>query len=534
MGRVRRAGAAFALLFVWVIPADAYQPVLHEYIPPDDREDVTFAATTSEGDLPAALDTKSGVVRAPPARTPNETDKAYQEPLSQRAPYRPDRDTRRPSAIHYDDPFVPSVAPFKRLRAFDMVSNDYALGVRDASLARVPGGGPAEPNEDEFYADLVVDFGSSPSVLIPSVGPGSRILRQHTTPSTPVELWRDGAENWYARSLSSQRGRVHLVLHIAAPRAAFGGELTMPSWSGLAPAAPLPPRPARGFARVKAALDLTRAMSPAETVRRLVGYFRAFVPSDDPPFGYDDIYVDLALSQKGVCRHRAFAFLVTALGLGIPARMVANEAHAWVEVRGETGWQRIDLGGAAAAIEEDTSEPGPAYAPPPDPFDWPGSAEKGSGRAVAMRARESAGMRRTTPGSSVSSSEPSGTDPADPSTPDDETADLERSAGDPSADDPRPAARIAVRAGEVRVHAGGPLSVGGTIEADGAGCAQARVDVSLRRRDTGHATAVGSLGTNERGAFEGNVFLPLAFPVGDYDVVVSTPGDARCGPGATE
>ena len=67
--------------------------------------------------------------------------------------------------------------------------------------------------------------------------------------------------------------------------------------------------------------------------------------------------------QKGVCRHRAFAFLVTALGLGIPARMVANEAHAWVEVRGETGWQRIDLGGAAAAIEEDVSEPAPAYAP---------------------------------------------------------------------------------------------------------------------------------------------------------------------------
>jgi hypothetical protein len=343
------AAIAFILLLAWVIPADAYDPVLHEFIPPDDREDVTFAATTADGDLPAALDTKSGMVRAPAARPPSEADKAYQEPHSQQAQYRPDRDTRRPSAIHYDDPFVPSVAPFKRLRAFDMVGNDYALGVRDATVTRVSEGGQSGPGEDEFYADLVVDFGSSTSVLVPSVGPGSRILRQHTTPPTPIEVWRDGAENWYARATSSQRGRVHLVLQIAAPRAAFGGELALPSWSGLAPVAPLPPRPARGFARFKAALDLTRAMSPTETVRRLVAYFRAFVPSDDPPFGYDDIYVDLALSQKGVCRHRAFAFLVTALGLGIPARMIANEAHAWVEVRGQTGWQRIDLGGAAAA-----------------------------------------------------------------------------------------------------------------------------------------------------------------------------------------
>jgi hypothetical protein len=30
------------------------------------------------------------------------------------------------------------------------------------------------------------------------------------------------------------------------------------------------------------------------------------------------------------------------------------------------------------------------------------------------------------------------------------------------------------------------------------------------------------------------VFLPVSFPVGEYDVIVSTPGDARCGAGATE
>ena len=88
-------------------------------------------------------------------------------------------------------------------------------------------------------------------------------------------------------------------------------------------------------------IGVSRAQAPREALRRLVSYFRAFAPSEDPPTGHDDVYLDLALSQKGVCRHRAFAFLVTALGLGLPARMVTNEAHAWVEVSDSRRWHRI-------------------------------------------------------------------------------------------------------------------------------------------------------------------------------------------------
>ena len=522
----------------WAIPADAYQPVLHEYIPPDDREDVSFAATTADGDLSAALDTPSGVVHAPDsARSPSGAEKAYREPLSQRSVYRPDRDTRRPSSIHYDDPFVPSVAPFKRLRAYDAVANDYTLGTRDTSLSRVPFGGAAQGDEDEFYADLVVDFEAGASVLIPSVAPGARVLRQHTTPPATVEIWRDSAENWYARAPLSLRGRVHLVLQIAAPRAAFGGHLSMPSWEGLAPVAPLPPRPARGFARVKAALGLSRALSPTDVLAKMVSYFRSFVPSDEPPFGYDDIYVDLALSQKGVCRHRAFAFLVTALGLGIPARMVTNEAHAWVEVRGETMWQRIDLGGAAAMIEEEGTGGGVAYNPPPDVFPWPGSAESGSGRAAAMRAQQStnaggvSGPGGSSNGSSSSAQLAAGS--GDSAAANRGPIDLERAPSASAEEDARSPSRIVVQDGEVRVHGGAELPVAGSIEAQGSACGQLRADVALRRRDTGRTTMVGSLITDARGALNGSVFLPVAFPVGDYDVIVSTAGDARCGAGSS-
>src|SRR4051812_12621750 len=109
------------------VRAGADGPVLHEFIPPDDGEDVALALTTAEGDLPAAMETRSGVVRAPDTqRQPNGRENAYHEPLAASSSvFRPDRDTRRPSMVRYDDPFSPSIAPYKRLRAFDLVGADY-------------------------------------------------------------------------------------------------------------------------------------------------------------------------------------------------------------------------------------------------------------------------------------------------------------------------------------------------------------------------------------------------------------------------
>jgi hypothetical protein len=518
-----------AMATSWAVPADAYEPVLHEFIPPDDGEDLSLATTTAEGDLPAAIDTRSGVVRAPETqRAPSSMESAYREPLLPNAPsaYRPDRDTRRPSMVRYDDPFSPSIAPYKRLRAYDAVGPDYTLRVHDPSLTRLPTGGAARVGEEEFYADLTVDFAAASTVLIPSVGPGARILAEHSTPSVPIEVLRDGADNWYAKAPASQRGRVHLVMQVAIARAAFGGELTMAPWSALAAPAPLPAAAARAFGKVRDELGLSRDISPAENVHKLVAYFRSFAPSEEPPKATDDIYLDLTLAKKGVCRHRAFGFLVTALGLGIPTRMVINEAHAWVEVQADRVWQRIDLGGAAGAIEEGaSSEARPSYDPPPDAFGWPPSAESGSGHEVALRGRQNASS--SAPFSSAATSSVEGTseqglgarstDRVDPSS--------------RASNDERAHARVVIRGADAQVHRGAPVHLVGTVESEGAGCGQVRVDVMLRGAST--STSIGSLVTNPEGAFDGNLFLPLSFPVGDYEVVASTPGDARCGPGGS-
>jgi hypothetical protein len=45
--------------------------------------------------------------------------------------------------------------------------------------------------------------------------------------------------------------------------------------------------------------------------------------------------------------------------------------------------------------------------------------------------------------------------------------------------------------------------------------------------------SIGSLSTNDQGRFDGAVIVPRDFAVGDYDLMVSTAGDTRCGPGRT-
>ena len=548
----RLASTLFAILLTLLlaVPAHAYDPVLHEFLPPDDGEDLAMSVTTAEGDLPAAIDTPSGVVRAPDTqRLATRGESAYREGFSPQMPsvFRPDRDTRRPNMVRYDDPFTPSVAPYKRLRAFDMVGLDYGLRVRDTALVRVPVGGEARVGEEEFYGDLALDFEAGITVPIPSVGPGARVLRLHTTPASPVEVWRDGADNWYAKMHGSSRGRVRLVMQLAIARAAFGGDFTMPSWENLRPVPPLPPMAARAFTKVEAALGLSRAISPTETVRRLVGYFRSFVPSEDPPSGHRDIYLDLALSQKGVCRHRAFAFLVTALGLGISARVVTNEAHAWVEVEADGTFRRIDLGGAAGAIDEGTADGRPAHRPPPDAFGWPNS-DSGSGSQAAERGRRASssgqpgapssgqgGAGQSSSGSGPSRAEPSrgAANDARPR----EAAEAPRAAAaDPTPErkgDDRPRPRVTLSGADVVARHGGGVRVTGRVDVDGSGCGDLRVDVHLRRLDTGHKTGVGALTTDASGVFDGNIVLPMSLSVGEYAVSVVTPGDARCGPGSS-
>jgi hypothetical protein len=495
---------------------------LHEYFEPDEQEDLSLGATTQAGTMSAALSTPAGVVRAPDARrAPTGRDRAYggsATPTSPDATYRIDRNTSQPGSVHYDDPFNPSVVPFKRLYAFDTVRDNFELGVRDPKLGRLEVGGTARPGEDQFYGDLVVDLGAGEPVRIPSVGAGARVLGYETYPRVELTLFRDGADNWFAQG--KERMRVRLTLQLSIDRAVFGGEFPDVDYRALPPPPALPPAVASAVETVLGRLGLGRTLRPRVALDVLVDHFRRFTASDELPHaaGAAELYQELALGQKGVCRHRAYAFVLTALGLGLSARFVRNEAHAWVEVHDGSRWRRIDLGGAAARFDVAAPLGAFEHAPPADPFRWPSGSE-----------RTQASVRRPSPpspapGDALIPVGPTGVGPT--GTPSAAPLPAEaRSERGPSSFFVHEAAPTVLR--------GGPLTLAGRVEAEGQGCAGLRVDVALRG-EVGRPIPLGSLATDPSGNFAGSVTVGPSLDVGDYRLVLSTPGNWACGPGRRE
>jgi len=523
-------------------PAGAYAPILHEHIPPDPQEDLALSISL-DGDMPAAMSTPSGLVRAPDPRKPVTRDDPTSSRDTQDTTFRPDRDTRRPDVLPYDDPFVPSTAPFKRLIAYDTVLADFSLAVADERL--VPMSTHAVPmadgSDEQFYANMVLDLVPGRKVRIPSVGPGARIVHARAgieAQEVPLRIARDGAENWFADS--DYAGRARLVMQLTVPRAVFGGEFADAPWEGLSAVAPLPRNVTASAADVSKKLGVSRAMRPREAVAKLVTYFRSFADSEDPPRGGRDIYTDLALSKKGVCRHRAFAFLVTARDLGIPTRMVVNEAHAWVEVHDTVLWRRIDLGGAGRTLGGQVQST-VAHDPPPDPFAWPPNSTRGEDLADRTRRQGAPGQAGgngsgsgsnnggATPGSSASpagsgsaGAKPIGSSSALP------TPQIEK----PGAEkDERPSSTVQLASVDADARRGAPLHVAGNVIADGEPCAHVPVEIVLRDARKGHLVPIGSIATDAKGAYSGALVIPAGVPLGDYDVFAQTAGDARCGKG---
>jgi len=94
-------------------------------------------------------------------------------------------------------------------------------------------------------------------------------------------------------------------------------------------------------------LGLGKERNIKKILDSLILYFSTFecgaIPDEKTQ---PDPYLAIALSKQGACRHRAFAFFVTANAIGIPTHFVGNDCHAFVEVFiPEKGWRRINLGG---------------------------------------------------------------------------------------------------------------------------------------------------------------------------------------------
>jgi hypothetical protein len=528
------------LVMSWVIAPGAHGQsavVLHEYIAPDPAEDLALGTLSPSGKMPAAIRTPSGLVSAPdPYREPQSSKEPTYGPAASRSPrFQIDGVTSDPGTLHYHEPFRPSIAPFKRLRAFDAVNEAFELVVRDANAHSVALDNSPEAGEDEFFGDITVNGGRN--VPVPSVAAGMRVLAADLEPAIPFQLALDSAENWYlvAPGLS---GKARLVMRLAASRSALSPVVTVSSYSQLASALPaVPAVVARAAVPVLEQIGISRVSSPTDAVRAMVAYFRGFTPSTDYlKFAAGrELYQNLALLKRGVCRHRAYAFVVTSLALGIPARMVHNEAHAWVEVFDGRSWHRIDLGGAAPSFHFDGEVPsGRPYRMPPDGYEWPAQA------APATQSRVDAAEQSAM--TEVPADEAPGSPSAQRAAPAKRESDVPQRPPADAMDAREPGLAESAQPGVVltplgdanvtfslksssTLHRGEPLVLEGEVKQSVRGC-PARVDFALRNGAL--VRALGSTLADERGHFSIQTNVPSDMRIGRYDVVATRSDPAAC------
>ncbi len=281
-------------------------------------------------------------------------------PPERRPMVRMDRETGAEAAVShtYHTVFTPSEFPYKRMSSLDWVTDDEVLTVFDQRREPVPvvGASQRRTDHDAFWGSIVLDLEPGKWIPMPSVAPDSRILEYRTDPPTEkgaLEFAHDSADNFFVRATarSAAGSRRRLVWLTDAPQRYFSGPI-LDARLDDEPRALLRPIPPRLKRTARSVLDaLSIRVSPHASLRSvldpLVAHFRAF-ETGALPQPSESNYRDLALARKGVCRHRAFAFTITAMAAGIPTRYVENELHVFVEVYlPKQGWRRINLGGAA-------------------------------------------------------------------------------------------------------------------------------------------------------------------------------------------
>ncbi len=450
--------------------------------------------------------------------------------------------------LHYEVTFDPSVVPFKRGLSRDVVRPDYGLAVGEGELepVEIPSGAVAVHGA-LFWGRVAVEFEPGQPVAIPTVAPTSRILAVETIPplGAPLQAWRDTADNLYVEADAEAHVELHYL--VEAPPTWFGRRalpkvpLTAGS-EGLARRLSPLPEPVRTDAlEVARRIGIDRThMRWDEALVALVAWFRSFeaAPLRRPAAG--SLYRAIALAQRGVCRHRAHAFTITARALGIAARYVDNEAHAFVEVwvppeAGPPGWLRVDLGGGAEGLAVHDGKDVVRYAAPePDPFPQPELWRASYSARASRQPAASAGA------SAVWGLPPMAHGPSWHAGSDLTPGDLpwQSLVGVTGA---IPGARTLVLTldpVEPKATRGGAVEVSGrVVDATGAGVANVPVVAVLAPPGHGPPPVGRPLGgalSSPSGHFSARVFLPPDIPPGPWRIVVVAPATATTNPAWAE
>jgi hypothetical protein len=453
----------------------------------------------------------------------------------------PDYRTNADGTLHYSEVFNPSVVPFKRMSALDDVARDYTLSVHDRGTHDLPVGGDLDPERDLFWGSMLIELQPGEDTPIPSVAPDMRFLSYEVAPLAQLTFSRDGADNYFVRADDPRaKGQFRLVFLVDAPARYFAPKVptgyTLAEVAAMGRAHKLPAPVARTAAEVLDQLGISQSMPLDQAVDALVHYFRGFQAGPNPESS-GDIYWDLFTSKTGVCRHRSFAFMVTANAAGIPTRYVTNEAHAFVEIwlPGQE-WARVDLGGAALELEVANAEDKEMYRPRDgDPFPKPNPYTEGRTNYSRLGGANVEGLTPQQiedantpldPSAEPIDRDPNGTDPVNLG---------------PGRSLPRPTTRSDVAAGKQAVlisvigadttaFRGESMRVTGTMAAGGSASRAAGLRVEIWLTPAGEngegARLVGETIVGSDGKWSVTVDLPADLLVGAHEVYAHTPGDA--------
>lgn len=84
----------------------------------------------------------------------------------------------------------------------------------------------------------------------------------------------------------------------------------------------------------------------------LIEHFKQFTAKtlENPPLDPEERLKAIIVQNVGACRHRAAAFKYLMDKAEVPARIIVNDCHAYVEVKHDNQWHRCELGGYQANL----------------------------------------------------------------------------------------------------------------------------------------------------------------------------------------
>ena len=550
------AGVTVAGLAVGQSPPRRIVP--HEDLPAPTGDQVSpmigAGSAGSAGATPAAFTAGDKVLPRPTLKKADDARKT--DPVLGTGGFAADRDTSMTpdtntgpdTRLHYASVFNPDVLPFKRMSSLDGVSDDYTLKIARPAMTEVPvlTPGATDKSRDRFWGEMWIQLQPGIDVPLPSVAPDMRILSYDTEPRVRLQFLKDGADNFYVRTdESGASGRYFLRFFADADASYFtpalptGVRLTPQMVATMTPPELRPMLPDGVRKAAKRTLDnlaVDANMDLGVAFNKLVGYFRAF-EAKALPRQTGDVYRDLCDSQAGVCRHRSFAFMITANALGIPTRYVQNEAHAFVEVWfPQRGWQRVDLGGAALRMDVTGAENKTLHRPrADDPFAKPKEYSQQytqlEGDITGLTDQQKTDRKRSLddappsgafgPDATAGNGSASANSGSDRITPD---PTLPTVTQDPKKQTPR----LVVTTADTSAYRGAVVHIEGRVSAGGKAIANHPVDVFLAPagRNGQNPVPLGRATTDKDGRFSQDFTVDRALDLATYEIYLASPDDA--------